>query len=59
MRIEKLTVKIIPTQTLVSASRMATVFCLLFAACPTLAGDDNAFTVREIAPGVYVHSGVQ
>lgn len=59
MRIEKLTVKIIPNQTLVSASRMATVFCLLFAACTTLAGDDDAFTVREIAPGVYVHSGVQ
>lgn len=59
MRIEKLTVKIISTQTPVSASRMAAVFCLLFAACPTLAGDDDAFTVREIAPGVYVHSGVQ
>ncbi len=59
MRIEKLTVKIIPTQTFVSASGIAAVLCLLFAACPTLAGGGDAFTVHEIAPGVYVHSGVQ
>lgn len=57
MRIEKLTVKIIPTQTFVSASGMAAALCLLFAA-PTLGGGD-AFTVHEIAPGFYVHSGVQ